>query len=148
MDKSIIKQFCLEKVLQKIDEIQTLISDAQESANSETKSTAGDKHETSRAQAHIETDRLKKQLHQLNESYKTLKGIPTDSHKQVSLGSFVKTTQGDFYVSIGLGALKTKEYTFFAISLNAPLGQKLSGKRVGDSFEMPNGKRCEVLGVI
>lgn len=148
MNKNNIKAICLLKVSSQIDELQEMIKEVQTASNSETKSTAGDKHETARAQAQNEKDRLSRQLSQLQSSYRLLHQVPTTTSEQIQLGSFVKTSQGDFYVSTGLGSLKTEEGAiFFAISLNAPLGQRLLGKRVGDHLEMPNGKSCEVLEV-
>ena len=56
-------------------EIRKEMDTAQQSANSETKSTAGDKHETARAMAQLEVEMLSKQLEEVNKSIAQLKRI-------------------------------------------------------------------------
>jgi len=59
------------------EEIRAAMDAVQQSANSETKSTAGDKHETARAMAQLEVEMLSKQLEEVNKSIALLKRIPT-----------------------------------------------------------------------
>jgi hypothetical protein len=62
MNKQEIKTICLTKIREQQIELQALIDEVQNASNNETKSTAGDKHDTARAQAQIEVERLNKQL--------------------------------------------------------------------------------------
>ena len=61
LDQIAIKQTlieqCEEFVQQKIDVSEKLMNEAQDSANNETKSSAGDKFETGRAMMHAERDK-------------------------------------------------------------------------------------------
>jgi len=68
---------------------------------------------------------LKNELQQIN--------IQQTSDK-VILGSLVRTTRGNYFLSIGLGKLLLQEETYYAISTAAPIGQLLLGGQVGDSL--------------
>lgn len=146
-DKKELISLGLNLLLDKINEITLLIQDSQNAANSETKSSAGDKHETSRAHAHNETERLSKQLHNYNQSYRTLKGIVVSSCEHVKLGSYVKTDKGNFFITIGLGWVEVKNKKVFLISPQSPVGLAMANKKPGDLFQMPSGEEGKVIAV-
>jgi vacuolar-type H+-ATPase subunit I/STV1 len=139
MDKQTIKDSCLEKISAQIAELQALINEVQSASNNETKSTAGDKHDTARAQAQIEVERLNKQLAIIYQMQGDLNKLSTEKFDKIQLGSFVKTSAGNFYVSVALGKMQYEDLEFFAISISSPLFLKLKGKTEGDEFEMING---------
>ena len=60
--KQSIKSEVLRHLVLKIEDISTAITSLKESRDANTKSSAGDKHETSRAKIQIEIDQLSKQL--------------------------------------------------------------------------------------
>jgi len=108
---------------------------AQESANTEEKSSAGDKYETGRAMAQIERD---KAAQQVAEALK-LKNVLDQIHPEiithsVKTGSLVMTDQGNFYVAISLGKLSLDGIDYFVVSPTAPLGQSLLRLKAGDAF--------------
>lgn len=142
--KEDIKSTTLQFIQRKIDELEALIHDAQSSANLETKSTAGDKHETAKAQAQNEVERLSKQLVLLKQQRNTVEQLPTNISEKVQAGSFVQTSHGDFYVSVGLGKIEQEGWSFFALGVQSPLAQQMLGKRSGDRFLMNNGKNMEL----
>ena len=141
VNKEDIQQACIQHLNAKIEELSNAIESAQNSANSETKSSAGDKHETSRAMAQNERDRLAKQLNGLVLQRNAINQLDTGSHESVQSGSYVVTKNGAFYVSVGLGLVDKQ---FFAISLNTPVGQALNGKRQGEYFTF-NGNQVEIV---
>jgi transcription elongation GreA/GreB family factor len=51
---------------------------------------------------------------------------------KISMGSFVKTKQTFFYISIGFGKISVMNETVFCISPIAPLGQLFLGKKIGE----------------
>lgn len=135
INKQEIKEYCLSHLDDKITMMNNALKETQDSANSDTKSSAGDKHETSRAMAHIENERLAKQLENLiNLKTAVVKLDASENSTEVSLGSYVVTNQGDFYISVGLGKLQAKDNQFFAIAINSPVGQQLKGKKENESF--------------
>ncbi len=141
MDKKSIKQYCLNHLKEKSDVLVHAINEAQASANSNTKSSAGDKHETSRAMAQLENERLKKQLHQLNKLNEALKAIPIEQHTDsIQLGSIAETSAGSFFISIGLGKIMCNNEEFFVVPLHSPVGKQLANKKEGDSFVFNNNQ--------
>lgn len=116
------------------------ISGAQNSANEETKSSAGDKYETGRAMAQLEIEKNMAQLAEAKRLKQTLEQIAPDKITPlIHLGSLVLTNHGNFYVAISAGPFTIQNKSYFAISPASPIGQKLMGLRAEDSFSL-NGK--------
>lgn len=132
---------CLNYLDQKIIDLEKEISSTQDSANSETKSSAGDKHETSRAMAQLENERLRKQLNNLFQLKSALNEISTsqNSSNKIEVGDYIKTDKGNFYLTVGLGLIKSTS-PFFCISLVSPLGGLFHQKKVGDNINLNNNK--------
>lgn len=132
---------------QKIKELNSILNDAQEAANNETKSSAGDKHETGRAMAQLETEKLTTQLTEALKIEQTLQQInPNIVNQQISLGALVITNNGDFYLAAGLGKIEIDNTLYFVISTAAPVGQKLIGLTKNNSFTF-NDKKYNIIDV-
>jgi transcription elongation GreA/GreB family factor len=111
-----------------------MLNDALESTAGETKSTAGDKHETARAMAQLEQEKIGSQLNELNKLSDVLHRIdPEKELSSVQLGSLVTTNNGNYYFSIALGQLTIDGQQIFCLSPGSPLGKMLLGKKKGDS---------------
>ena len=114
--------------------LQQTLADLKESGSNETKSTAGDKHETALAMLQIEQANTRTQLQDAQEQRSLLININPDiSTKKVLPGSYVKTNKGNFYISVALGKLIINGETVIAISPQSPLGAKLMGSCVHDT---------------
>lgn len=144
MDKNNIKFMCAASLQTKIDELKRISADVQNASNQETKSTAGDKHDTARAQAQLEVERLGNQLKNLEVMRLELTRIPTERCTKAQIGSYVKTTCGEFYLSIALGKLQLNDLVFFAVSTQSPIGIALKGKKSSEIFQLPNGAQCHI----
>lgn len=131
--KSEAHQACLDFISAKIELLKAEISDAQNSANSETKSSAGDKHETGRAQAQLTVERLNSQLSQWNQSLGLLNQIEKYKNNPMKVGQLFITNQANYYLSVGLGRVNEK---LFAIGLNSPVGQVLAKANKGDKIKI------------
>jgi hypothetical protein len=131
---------CLAYVQERIAACQAAIQAAQESANSETKSSAGDKYETGRAMAQNERDRNTVQLRQAQQLLGELQRInPETPCATVHPGALVHTSMGVFYISISAGRLMLDGQDYFAVSAAAPVVAALTGKRAGEQV-LFNGK--------
>ena len=119
----------------KIKTVQESISYIQEARNNETKSSAGDKYETSRVMMQAELDKqsllLQQFLQQKNVFLKIQRSKPSE---KIDFGSWVETNQGNYLIAVGIG--KVKEV--FVISLASPLGKALKGLRIGDKTSLQN----------
>lgn len=138
---------CLAYVQERIDACQAAIRAAQESANSETKSSAGDKYETGRAMAQNERDRNAIQLQQARQLQGELQRInPALPCDTVRPGALVRTSMGIFYLGISAGKLTVEGQDYFAVSAAAPVAATLAGKRGGEAA-MFNGKPVQIIGI-
>ncbi len=123
---------------QKIADLKSALASVNEAANNETKSTAGDKHETAKAMMQLEQEKLSAQLAILNTQVNELQKINcTKIYTQITNGSLVTTNNGILFIGIGLGKIKiSNEVEVFAISYLSPLAQVLINKKVNQSVSM------------
>lgn len=142
--KEKIHQHYLHVLQDKIAEVQHNLNDLTESLQNETKSTAGDKHETARAFVHIEQANVSRQLEELQSKMTTLQSLPLHtSNEIVAKGSLVLTSKGYLYVSVALGKALVDDVTVFALSAASPLGNQLMGLHIG-GIATVNGNRYKV----
>lgn len=133
--KQQLLEVCMAFQKQRIDSFRKAMEEAQQAANSEEKSTAGDKYDTSRAMNQNERDMNARHLQEALKDLETLQYIKADVlSKEVRLGSVVKTSKGNYFISISAGQLKLGNEIFFAVSTLAPLGQAMLHKKAGEDF--------------
>lgn len=131
----------LQIVDDKIKMLQQVLADLKESGTNETKSTAGDKHETALAMLQIEQANIRGQLKDLLDKKDLLEKLnPALSLSKIVNGSLIKTDRGYLFLSIALGKTTIEEITVTALSAQSPLGAKLIGLSTGDVAEINNTK--------
>lgn len=140
MDKSKILQIVHDKLSEKIGHLEHLIAETR-AANNETKSSMGDKYETSREMVQQEINNLQIQLNENLRAKNSLKLINTNSQSVVGLGSLVETETGFFYIAVSLGEISFQEHMIFVISTESPLAKAMHGKRKGEGFSLNNSKQ-------
>ena len=134
--KQSIKSEVLRQLDLKIKDISNAVKSLSESRDSDTKSSAGDKHETSRAKIQVEIDQLSKQLINAQRQKNNLSIIDTNHlHIIADVGSLVETTKGYFFISIGWGRIQIQDENYFVISIESPIGRLLKNKKKGDSIQ-------------
>jgi len=115
---------------------------------SETKSSAGDKHETGRAMLQLEMEKAGQQLSAVQQMQQTLAKINSSKPStNIALGSVIKTSSAYYYLGISAGELTIKETVYFAISPSSPIGKLLMGKKVEDTF-IWRGKEIKIDRVL
>ena len=145
--KSIILTYVKTYLDQRMQTSLDAMNAAQESANGESKSSAGDKYETSRAMGQLDRDMHARMYQQTLEERKLVERIDGNIiFKKVALGAFLSTSVGDFFLSVSIGQVKINEKTVMIISPQSPIGALLMGKLAGDKFDF-RGKEAEVLGI-
>ncbi|RZJ64601.1 MAG: hypothetical protein EOO45_18620 [Flavobacterium sp.] len=114
----------------KINALQGVLSDLKDSGANETKSTAGDKHETALAMLQIEQANKRAQMDDLLAQKAVLNKIdPTLSTIQVVTGSLIKTKTAWFFISAALGKATIEGVPIIALSAQSPLGKSLMGRK-------------------
>jgi transcription elongation GreA/GreB family factor len=147
IDKKQVHRECLDYLGQKVRNLQLELNALQESVLAESKSSAGDKHETSREMIAQEQNRVGKQLEEMQNQLKLLEKIPLEAPDAIiRRGSLVETNSGLYYLSVGIGKLMVNGITVYCISLDSPVCKLMLGKKVLDTFNV-NTKKNEVLSV-
>ncbi|MSQ78765.1 MAG: hypothetical protein EXR21_03695 [Flavobacteriaceae bacterium] len=146
--KSQLLLTCLSLVQERIDSSSAAVKQAQESANSEEKSSAGDKYETGRAMSQNQRDMNQRQLLLAKADMVLLQQIAKDDkpHEIAGIGSCMEISIGTVFISVGLGVVMVGKQKVMVVSLASPLAKCLLGKKAGDMFEF-NGKKDKVKKV-
>ena len=143
--KSTILQYVKTYLDQRMQTSLDAMNAAQESANGESKSSAGDKYETSRAMGQLDRDMHARMYQQTREERKLVERIDESiNFKKVALGAFISTSMGDFFLSVSIGQVKIDEKPIMIISPQSPIGALLMGKMEGNKFSF-RGKEAEIL---
>lgn len=137
--KTQLLQLCNQSLETRLQSVLAVIEDIKQSLQSETKSSAGDKHETGRAMLQLEREKAGHQLAEIEKTKQILSKINTElTSKNIGLGSVVFTITSNYFISISAGEIKVESEVFYAISANTPIGQLLLGKSVGDVINFRN----------
>ncbi len=124
---------CAEYVKLRAKTVDEIISSNKKALSSETKSSAGDKHETGRAMLQLEMEKAGQQLAGINQMKMVLARIHIDPTSIVKLGSLIITNQANYFLAISAGEISIEDVSYFAISPGSPIGKLLLGKQAGDT---------------
>ncbi|MHA7056731.1 GreA/GreB family elongation factor [Aquimarina sp. M1] len=146
--KVVLYNHCKQFVQNRFDRIENRIASIQESLSSETKSTAGDKHETGRAMLQLEREKAGAQLSEVQKLQEILSKIDIVANSEVvRLGSIVETSTVNYFLCISVGKIINDHQTYFAIAVNTPIGKLLLGKKAGDCFSF-NGNEIIIERIL
>ncbi len=132
--EQILAQY-VQRIQDKIDAFQDMISALTEDSKNDSKGSAGDKHETALSMMHIEQEKLAFKLKEhLNEKQLFSQIDFGKKSTKVILGSLVQANDNYFLIAIALPKIMVQGVTVFGISPESPLAQALMGTEVGHSF--------------
>ena len=138
----------LQLITDKVSRLQQILADLKESGSNETKSTAGDKHETALAMLQIEQANTRGQLDVALAQKAILEKInPTLSAQVIVNGSLIKTNSAYLFMSVALGKSLVDNIPVIALSPQSPLGMKLMGLSVSEIAEF-NGKKYLIENIL
>jgi transcription elongation GreA/GreB family factor len=135
LDKTQVHAALTDALNKKYKELLAALAETDDSLSADSKSTAGDKHETGRAMAQLEREKIggfiqqHEQLMALAKRLDPLLATPT-----IRLGSIVKTSNGWYYISVGIGKIVASDQAVFCLSPAAPIVAELLGKKAGDQL--------------
>jgi len=133
--KNTLYEECKSVVENRYQKIKQNIADIEESLEEESKSSAGDKHETGRAMLQIDRENAGKQLLEIEKVKQLLPKIDVNSTSDYArLGSLVYTDNATYFLGISIGDVAVNKTHYLCVSLNSPVGSLLSGKKKGDTF--------------
>lgn len=146
--KEVLYNTCQAFLDSRLEVIQHAILDIQNALQSETKSSAGDKHETGRAMLQLEREKAGQQLSEIQKLQETLQKIDLQSKSnKVTLGSVVKTSKANYFVAISAGEIKIDNTLYYAISASTPIAKLILSKEIKDTitFRDSNFTIIEIL---
>ncbi len=137
--KTRLKQHCIAVIEQRIAASKAIIDNAQEAANNEEKSSAGDKYETARAMNHLEKDMHTRQLAEHRKDLAALNVIDTTIiHTSVTTGALIDCNAVSFFIAAGLGKQQVDGKIIWFLSPGAPLLKQMLHKHTGDTILFNN----------
>ena len=143
--KTELYQFIENQIEDKINYLNHLIEDLRAS-NSDTKSSMGDKYETSREMMQQEITRIQNQLNEILVQQEFFSKIKILENKTIGLGSYIETSMGNFCIACSFGEIMFENKKIFILSSQTSLAKKIMGKTESDSFEM-NKKTFQIFKV-
>lgn len=148
MLKKTLFQHCLDHLNKNLVSFEKRKLDILAALESESKSSAGNKHETGRAMVQLEREKLGEQIKTTDRNLDIL--IPLEMHKtskKAGLGSLVKTDHINYYIAISTPAVNIDNTDYFCISAQSPIGKLLLGKKVGEGISF-NGKTSTITEIL
>ncbi|MDV7697128.1 GreA/GreB family elongation factor [Chryseobacterium soli] len=133
MNKEKIIEIIRTKITDKIQTFEKLIAETRAS-NNETKSSMGDKYETSREMVQQEINNLQRQLNETVNQQALIQKITSEPSPKVQNGALVKTDRGLFYVAASVGEISIDQQKIMTVSAESPLIKAMFGKKKGDVF--------------
>lgn len=126
---------CKEYVGQRIDNARQAIASASDAASDDTKSSAGDKFETTREMMQQELTRHQQLLTDAKRMEQVLANLDARvDDGPARLGSLVITNHRIFFIAISIGQLHIGGISYWVISPASPLGQRLIGVKTGEQI--------------
>lgn len=131
----------------KIEEMLIEVGQLRTGIANDSKSSMGDKYETSREMMQQEINRLEQQISINKQHLFMLKATSTNQNSDIiTKGSLVETNIGNFLIAISFGELKLDDFSCFLISEVAPIAKLLMGKTKKNQIEI-NKKQVNILNV-
>jgi hypothetical protein len=145
--KKALKQRAVDILHERIEASSIAMSEAQNAANDEGKSSVGDKYQTGRAMAHIDRDIHARQLDTAQKELSFIQKVDISLFcKKIDLGAFAETSEGNYFFLTGLGVIDFNNEKIFYLSINSPIGKNLSGKTADEKVSF-NGKDILIKNV-
>src|SRR5690606_8128500 len=148
MNKDQVIDACYTIINQKIEQVNLAIADANQSLHDDTKSSAGDKYETSREMSQQDLTRYEQQLKVLHADMELRRRIQTQKTEssRAGLGSLIQTNNALYFLATSSGLVSLGDKKVFSISTASPIGKLLLGLSVGDTFTF-NGASQTIIGL-
>ena len=146
--KTELLETCKKFVENRFKTVQEILLSFQNDLQSETKSSAGDKHETGRAMLQLEMEKTSQQLIGIKQMISILDKIDISKKlKKIHLGSIVFTEKDSYFLSISAGKIILNNEVFYAISTSSPIGKLLLGKLENEEF-LFDGKPIKIQKIV
>jgi hypothetical protein len=145
--KSALLENCIDYVKERINTAESALADNRAGLEDDSKSSAGDKYETSREIVQQEVIRNELLLTEARTMEVVLSKININQKfSTIQNGSLAITNHGNFFFAIAIGKVEVNNKDYFVISIGSPLGQAFRDKEAGDKVVF-NGKTYQIKEV-
>ena len=138
MEKGVVVEYILSLVKENIKLLDEELDSIRKEKNSLTKSSAGDKHQTSRALMQSEYDKLYQNYSIQLKQQKVIETLDLSKKQVIGHGSLVQTDRCFYFIGIGLGKHKINCNSVMLISEFSPIGKLLIGRDKNDVISFNN----------
>lgn len=138
MKKADILTYLQKHLSEQLEDYIDELNSTNEEIGKETKSSAGDKFETSREMMNQEISRIEERIAYLKKQLNAVQQLTSIRSKIVSNGSLVTTNHGFFFFGVAVGKLSINNEPLIGLSFNSPLGKAMSNQKEGDSITFMN----------
>jgi len=145
--KEQLLQACKKIIQERIENANHAMNAAQEAANGEDKSSAGDKYETSRAMGHRDRDMYARQLVEAKNEWQKLDKINLEPSSLIKAGSLIEVNEILYFIASGIGKLEINGQVVMVISKESPIANLMLNKKINDHFSF-NGKLWKITSLI
>ena len=137
MDRSAVVAALEAALMAAMDDARAAMDELSSSLGKETKSTAGDKHETGRAMVQLEMEQAGDRLARCEAMQTVVSRLELDRPRMsVGPGAIVASGDAKLLIGVGLGPFDVPGLgRFQAISTHAPIAEALAGGQAGDCRE-------------
>ena len=145
--KQQLYQLCVNYLSEHIRDIEAAIAEAREATANETKSSMGDKYETTREMLQQDINMNQERLAKAKTEQLFLQQLNLQQNGTAVPGAIVYTNNGNYYIAISAGSFVVDNEKYYVISPASPLGMQLKGKQAGDSFTL-NSKQFVIKNIL
>ncbi len=145
--KETLLNACKKVIIERLNNANIAMQAAQEAANGEEKSSAGDKYETSRAMGHRDRDMYARQLVEAKNELQKLEKIKLETSEVIKSGSLIEIGNTLYFIATGLGKLEISDMIVIVISKESPLAKSILGKKINDEIVF-NGKKLKIDNLV
>ena len=136
LSKTAFIELCENQLEQHLNLLQNEIESLQSDMAGESKSSAGDKFETSREMFSARLNQLEISRNHFLQQRTQLRRLKTHQpSKVVAWGSYIKTEKASFLIGIPLSIPKLEKKGIYSIGLQSPLAQAFLGKKQNDKIQ-------------
>jgi len=145
--KSRLLGHCKEIVKARLFNAEDAMNRAQESANDNEKSSAGDKFETGRAMGHLEKEMYARQYQKALHDLQKIESLDSKAMTtEVSLGSLVEMGSKFYLIAIGIGKVILDDKEYYVLSDESLIALSIIGKKKYDSITI-NDNRMQIADI-
>lgn len=146
--KEKLYQECVTYIKRREQTVQEIINSNKLALLSETKSSAGDKHETGRAMLQLEMEKASQQISVIQHMKEVLAKINiNNTNNLISLGSVIITEKANYFLAISMGKATVEDQDYYIISSASPIGRLFLGKKEGDVVQF-NGNSITIKSIL